>query len=154
MLITKRDKSGYNKHSKNAKYSSPKIRSIVRTASDMTILKRRGRNLLTFCYGFKIIITKFFNHIGSRIKIQAFSNGSRVLNWFQNSTERYLSFKTKICCPSVIVNVGASDSEVIIRVILVVNENLWQGRSLSDIFRINFLSTIKIGKFHVEKLSP
>ena len=55
MLITKRDKSGYNKHSKNAKYSSPKIRSIVRTASDMTILKRRGRNLLTFCYGFKNI---------------------------------------------------------------------------------------------------
>ena len=128
MLITKRDKSGYNKHSKNAKYSSPKIRSIVRTASDMTILKRRGRNLLTFCYGFKIIITIFFNHIGSRIKIQAVSNGSRVLNWFQNSTEPYLSFKTKRCCPSVIVNVWASDSEVIIRVILVVNENLWQGK--------------------------
>ena len=95
MLITKRDKSGYNKHSKNAKYSSPKIRSIVRTASDMTILKRRGRNLLTFCYGFKIIITIFLNHFGSRIKIQAVSNGSRVLNWFQNSTEPYLSFKTK-----------------------------------------------------------
>ena len=67
MLITKRDKSGYNKHSKNAKYSSPKIRSIVRTASDMTILKRRGRNLLTFCYGFKNIY--FFTCDGKNHKL-------------------------------------------------------------------------------------
>ena len=73
MLITKRDKSGYNKHSKNAKYSSPKIRSIVRTASDMTILKRRGRNLLTFCHGFKI--TKFQSQISIRTKF-SFLNGS------------------------------------------------------------------------------
>ena len=77
MLITKRDKSGYNKHSKNAKYSSPKIRSIVRTASDMTILKRRGRNLLTFCYGFKITI--FSNQIDEvNSKPGSFLNGSRA----------------------------------------------------------------------------
>ena len=52
MLVTKREKS----RSKNAKYSSPKIRSMVRTASDMSILKRRGRNLLYFCFGFKIFV--------------------------------------------------------------------------------------------------
>jgi len=55
MLVTKREKT----RSKNAKYSSPKIRSMVRTASDMSILKRRGRNLLYFCSVFLIVRTGF-----------------------------------------------------------------------------------------------
>jgi len=56
MLVTKREK---HSRAKNAKYSSPKIRSMVRTASDMSILKRRGRNLLYFCSVFLIVRTGF-----------------------------------------------------------------------------------------------
>ena len=55
MLLTKREKS-HSRSSKNAKYSNPKFRSMVRSASDMSIMKRRGRTLLTLCEWIQIII--------------------------------------------------------------------------------------------------